>query len=161
VPGIARLGPDPLAEDFTLPRFAALLDGGRRQIKGVLRDQGTIAGIGNAYSDAIERSRGLPLRDLKAEKKSGLRVHGRTGEPCPVCGGHHPRGVLQRLLAAVLPHLPDRRQAPRRPPAVPSAQVTRAPTPGRRQRLVARRTTNLGLDAIVTQVPKRRRSVTW
>jgi formamidopyrimidine-DNA glycosylase len=23
---------------------------------------------------------------LKAEKKSGLRVHGRTGEPCPVCG---------------------------------------------------------------------------
>jgi formamidopyrimidine-DNA glycosylase len=121
VPGIARLGPDPLAEAFTLPRFAALLDGERRQIKGVLRDQRTIAGIGNAYSDeilhaarmspfklaanltrdetarlhaaigttlgdAVERSRGLPLRDLKAEKKSGLRVHGRTGEPCPVCG---------------------------------------------------------------------------
>ncbi|SFY42827.1 FPG and IleRS Zinc finger-containing protein [Streptomyces atratus] len=23
---------------------------------------------------------------LKAEKKSGMRVHGRTGEACPVCG---------------------------------------------------------------------------
>lgn len=22
----------------------------------------------------------------KAEKKTGLRVHGRTGVPCPVCG---------------------------------------------------------------------------
>lgn len=121
VPGIARLGPDPLGEDFTQEVFAGLLDGERRQIKGVLRDQSVIAGIGNAYSDeilhaakmspfklaatitpdevarlyevtgttladAVERSRGLPLRDLKAEKKSGLRVHGRKGEPCPVCG---------------------------------------------------------------------------
>jgi formamidopyrimidine-DNA glycosylase len=121
VPGIARLGPDPLAPEFTREVFAALLAGERRQIKGVLRDQSVIAGIGNAYSDeilhaarmspfklaarlseeevgllhdvlgstlreAVERSRGLPLRDLKAEKKSGLRVHGRKGEPCPVCG---------------------------------------------------------------------------
>ena len=29
---------------------------------------------------------GWPPGELKAEKKSGLRVHGRTGEPCPVCG---------------------------------------------------------------------------
>ncbi|NJP48402.1 Fpg/Nei family DNA glycosylase [Actinacidiphila epipremni] len=121
VPGVERLGPDPLAEGFTREVFAGLLEGERRQIKGVLRDQGVIAGIGNAYSDeilhaarmspfklaasltpeevtrlyelvgttltdAVERSRGLPLRDLKAEKKSGLRVHGRKGEPCPVCG---------------------------------------------------------------------------
>ncbi|WP_328913047.1 MULTISPECIES: Fpg/Nei family DNA glycosylase [unclassified Streptomyces] len=121
VPGIARLGPDPLAETFTPAAFAAMLDGERRQIKGVLRDQSVLAGIGNAYSDeilhaarmspfrlaaklsedevarlyaaigttladAVERSRGLPLRDLKSEKKSGLRVHGRKGEPCPVCG---------------------------------------------------------------------------
>jgi len=121
VPGIARLGPDPLSGTFTLDDFTTLLRGERRQIKGVLRDQSVLAGIGNAYSDeilhaarmspfklaanlgddevaalyaamgstlteAVERSRGLPLRDLKAEKKSGLRVHGRTGEPCPVCG---------------------------------------------------------------------------
>jgi formamidopyrimidine-DNA glycosylase len=36
--------------------------------------------------DAVERSAGLPAAGLKSEKKSGLRVHGRTGEPCPVCG---------------------------------------------------------------------------
>ena len=29
---------------------------------------------------------GLPAKGLKAEKRSGLAVHGRTGEPCPVCG---------------------------------------------------------------------------
>jgi len=36
--------------------------------------------------DAVERSAGLPAAGLKSEKKSGLRVHGRTGQPCPVCG---------------------------------------------------------------------------
>ncbi|MFJ3582317.1 Fpg/Nei family DNA glycosylase [Streptomyces sp. NPDC090127] len=121
VPGVARLGPDPLAEDFDLAAFSALLSGERRQIKGALRDQSLIAGIGNAYSDeilhaaktspfkptqnlteaetavlyealrttlreAVERSHGLAAGRLKAEKKSGLRVHGRTGEACPVCG---------------------------------------------------------------------------
>ncbi|MFB7709878.1 Fpg/Nei family DNA glycosylase [Streptomyces sp. NPDC056105] len=121
VPGIARLGPDPLADSFDEARFAALLEGERRQVKGALRDQSLIAGIGNAYSDeilhaakmspfklassltaddvsvlykalrdtlteAVERSRGVAAGRLKAEKKSGLRVHGRAGEKCPVCG---------------------------------------------------------------------------
>jgi formamidopyrimidine-DNA glycosylase len=36
--------------------------------------------------NAAERSEGLPASGLKSEKKSGLRVHGRTGQPCPVCG---------------------------------------------------------------------------
>ncbi|MEV7631471.1 DNA-formamidopyrimidine glycosylase family protein [Microbacterium sp. NPDC089318] len=53
VPGIARLGPDPLDPSFTRDAFAALLAGRRIQIKGLLRDQGLIAGIGNAYSDEI------------------------------------------------------------------------------------------------------------
>lgn len=35
---------------------------------------------------AVERSKDLPAGELKAEKKSGLSVHGRTGQPCPVCG---------------------------------------------------------------------------
>ena len=121
VPGIARLGPDPLADAFTEEVFAAILTtAGRAQIKGVLRNQGVIAGIGNAYSDeilhaakmspfkpaamsddevtrlfaamqstlreAIARADGLAASELKREKKSGLQVHGRTGEPCPVCG---------------------------------------------------------------------------
>ena len=122
VPGVARLGPDPLADDFTVGALQRILDSaGRGQLKGVLRDQSIIAGIGNAYSDellhaarlspfkpaatlgpdevatlhetigtvlgeAVARSRGLAASDLKAEKKTGLRVHGRTGQPCPVCG---------------------------------------------------------------------------
>jgi len=121
VPGIARLGPDPLAEGFTLDTLAGILQSaGRAQIKGVLRNQSIIAGIGNAYSDeilhaarmspfkpaslsteetarlfhamqgtlreAIARADGVAASELKKEKKSGLRVHGRTGEACPVCG---------------------------------------------------------------------------
>ncbi|WP_433220600.1 Fpg/Nei family DNA glycosylase [Microtetraspora malaysiensis] len=121
VPGIVSLGPDPLAADFTPEALGAILAGSRTQIKGLLRDQKVIAGIGNAYSDevlhvarmspfkiagtlteaqvaelheaivttlrdAVERAGGLAAKDLKAEKKSGLRVHGRTGEKCGVCG---------------------------------------------------------------------------
>ena len=36
--------------------------------------------------DAVERSRGLAMSELKGEKKSNMAVHGRTGEKCPVCG---------------------------------------------------------------------------
>ncbi|MGV1037344.1 MAG: DNA-formamidopyrimidine glycosylase family protein [Candidatus Nanopelagicales bacterium] len=54
VPGIERLGPDPLAPEFTQDVFDAILDdAGGKQIKGVLRSQSIIAGIGNAYSDEI------------------------------------------------------------------------------------------------------------
>ena len=118
---VARLGPDPLGDTFTEEQFAAILAAnGRSQIKGVLRNQSVIAGIGNAYSDeilhaakmspfkpasmapdevsrlydamqqtlrdAVSRADGLAASELKAEKKSNLQVHGRTGEPCPVCG---------------------------------------------------------------------------
>jgi formamidopyrimidine-DNA glycosylase len=121
VPGVATLGPDPLAADFTLDTLSGLLAGRRTQIKGVLRDQSIIAGIGNAYSDevlhvakmspfkiaasltpedvavlfdaikttlgeAVKRSAGLAAADLKGEKKSSLRVHGRAGQECPACG---------------------------------------------------------------------------
>jgi formamidopyrimidine-DNA glycosylase len=122
VPGVARLGLDPLTPEFTLEAFAAILAaGGRAQIKGVLTDQSLIAGVGNAYSDevlwaaklspfkpasnltpeeagrlweaigttlreAMLRASGLATNKLKAEKKAGLSVHGRTGLPCPRCG---------------------------------------------------------------------------
>ncbi|MFI6602927.1 Fpg/Nei family DNA glycosylase [Nonomuraea sp. NPDC050536] len=121
VPGIATLGPDPLGEAFTVEVLKGILGGSRTQIKGLLRDQKVIAGIGNAYSDevlhaakmspfkiassltdaqvadlheaivttlrdAVERAHGLAAKDLKAEKKSGLRVHNRAGQPCDVCG---------------------------------------------------------------------------
>jgi formamidopyrimidine-DNA glycosylase len=52
--GVARLGPEPLDASFTIDVFRGILKAqGRAQIKGVLRNQSTIAGIGNAYSDEI------------------------------------------------------------------------------------------------------------
>ena len=54
VPGIATLGPEPMSDEFTVEVLGGILkDAGRKQLKGVLRHQGTIAGIGNAYSDEI------------------------------------------------------------------------------------------------------------
>ena len=40
----------------------------------------------HVLGEAVERSRDVPAAGLKSEKKSGLRVHGRTGEACPECG---------------------------------------------------------------------------
>jgi formamidopyrimidine-DNA glycosylase len=54
IPGIASLGPDPLDDAFTIDVLGGILQAaGRAQVKGVLRHQGTIAGIGNAYSDEL------------------------------------------------------------------------------------------------------------
>ena len=121
MPGIARLGIDPLDPAFTPEVLAGLLAGVRGQVKGVLTDQSVLAGVGNAYSDevlwemrmspfkpasslkaedverlhavlvdtlrgAVGRAEGLAAKALKAEKKSGLNVHGRAGLPCPRCG---------------------------------------------------------------------------
>lgn len=121
VPGIPRLGPDPLDPSFDRDTLAGLLAGRRTQIKGVLRDQAIIAGVGNAYSDeilhaakmspyalassldeadvdrlyaamtatlteALAEASGKPPADLKDAKRRGMQVHGRRGEPCPVCG---------------------------------------------------------------------------
>ena len=76
VPGIATLGPDPLTDDFTLERFRDILaKEGRKQLKGVLRHQGTIAGIGNAYSDEIlHAARMSPFKpaDLTEEESTVL-----------------------------------------------------------------------------------------
>lgn len=40
----------------------------------------------DVLSDALRRSEGVAAGGLKKEKKSGMRVHGRTGEACPACG---------------------------------------------------------------------------
>ncbi|MGJ6980558.1 Fpg/Nei family DNA glycosylase [Aestuariimicrobium soli] len=122
VPMIATLGPDPMSADFAQADFDAVLArAGRAQLKGVLRDQRVLAGIGNAYSDeilhaarlspftpassldeparqhllgvlrevlaeAMAHSSGLKASQLKDSKRSSMAVHGRTGQPCPVCG---------------------------------------------------------------------------
>ena len=121
VPAVAKLGPDPADPAFTRADFDAAVAGRRKQVKAVLQDQESLAGIGNAYSDeilfaarlspighaaaltpdeldrlfeatvgvisgAIEAQRGVPLAGLKEAKVAAMRVHGRAGEPCPVCG---------------------------------------------------------------------------
>jgi len=53
VPGIARLGTDPLSEAFTPEVLAELTAGARQRLKTFLTDQAVLAGIGNAYSDEI------------------------------------------------------------------------------------------------------------
>ncbi len=40
----------------------------------------------SVLTDAVGRSVGQGAAMLKGEKRSGLRVHARTGLPCPVCG---------------------------------------------------------------------------
>jgi formamidopyrimidine-DNA glycosylase len=77
VEGIARLGPDPLSDDFTAEALGKILDAaGRAQIKGVLRHQGTIAGIGNAYSDEILHAAKMspfkPASSMTAEERQFL-----------------------------------------------------------------------------------------
>jgi formamidopyrimidine-DNA glycosylase len=121
VPGIVTLGPDPLDPAFDVAALARIFDGSRQQIKGLLRDQSVLAGVGNAYSDevlhaarlspyaiagklteaevdrlwtamrtvlteAVEAASGKPAKELKDAKRAGMRVHGRAGLACPVCG---------------------------------------------------------------------------
>ncbi|MGD8215374.1 Fpg/Nei family DNA glycosylase [Aestuariimicrobium sp. Y1814] len=119
---VRTLGPDPTEESFSADDFDRVLTAaGRAQLKGVLKDQRLLAGIGNAYSDeilhvarlspfhpcssltreqrdellgtirsvlaeAVEATHGLGAEKLKDSKRATMRVHGRTGEPCPVCG---------------------------------------------------------------------------
>jgi len=42
--------------------------------------------IVSVVSEAAERASGLAASELKGDKKRAMRVHGRTGEECPVCG---------------------------------------------------------------------------
>jgi formamidopyrimidine-DNA glycosylase len=37
-------------------------------------------------TDAVTRTGDVDIAALKPDKKSHMAVHGRTGEPCPVCG---------------------------------------------------------------------------
>jgi formamidopyrimidine-DNA glycosylase len=66
---LARLSPFKLAANLTDDELARLHDA-----------------IGSVLRDAVTRSVGQQAATLKAEKRSGLQVHGRTGLPCPVCG---------------------------------------------------------------------------
>lgn len=122
VPAIAKLGPDAADPAFSREMLQSALGGRRKQLKALLQEQETLAGIGNAYSDeilfaarlsptahaaslsdeavmglwaalhdtltaAVIARRGVPIAEQKAAKVAAMRVHGRTGEPCPGCDG--------------------------------------------------------------------------
>ncbi|MEL4317787.1 DNA-formamidopyrimidine glycosylase family protein [Leifsonia sp. YIM 134122] len=122
VPAVAKLGPDPADPAFSREDFDGAVVGRRKQVKAVLQEQESLAGIGNAYSDeilhaakvspvvhaasldadaldrlfdatvatitgAISDRRGVAIAKLKETKVAAMRVHGRAGETCPVCGG--------------------------------------------------------------------------
>lgn len=122
VSAVRKLGPDPMSPSYTRADFERATAGRRKQLKALLQEQESIAGIGNAYSDevlhrarlgptthaaalddeekerlydairaelteATRSRRGIPISRLKEAKAASMRVHGRTGEPCPVCGG--------------------------------------------------------------------------
>jgi formamidopyrimidine-DNA glycosylase len=44
------------------------------------------AALRQVLTDAVARSVGQRAAELKGEKRAGLRVHARTGLPCPICG---------------------------------------------------------------------------
>ena len=60
---VGRLGPEPLAPDFTAERLYQMLLKHRRQLKPLLMDQSFLAGMGNIYTDeALHLARLHPLR---------------------------------------------------------------------------------------------------
>jgi formamidopyrimidine-DNA glycosylase len=66
---VAKLSPFATAGKLTAAQLSALHDA-----------------MISVLTDAVSRSVGQGAAMLKGEKRSGLRVHARTGLPCPVCG---------------------------------------------------------------------------
>jgi formamidopyrimidine-DNA glycosylase len=66
---VARLSPFALTHRLTEEQLTTLYEA-TRQVE----------------TDAVARSVGQRAAELKGEKRAGLRVHARTGLPCPVCG---------------------------------------------------------------------------
>jgi formamidopyrimidine-DNA glycosylase len=66
---VAKLSPFATAGKLTAGQLSALHDA-----------------MVSVLTDAVSRSVGQQAATLKGEKRSGLRVHDRTGLPCPVCG---------------------------------------------------------------------------
>lgn len=66
---LARLSPFKAASSLAGPEVVGLRDA-----------------VVSVLTEALERSAGKPASELKDSKRSGMRVHARTGLPCPACG---------------------------------------------------------------------------
>jgi formamidopyrimidine-DNA glycosylase len=76
-PGLASLGIDALAKEFTLARFRELLAPSARSLKDFLLDQTRVAGLGNIYScESLWHARLDPRRRAKSLKpEEARRLH--------------------------------------------------------------------------------------
>ncbi len=94
IEGVARLGPDPFGSEFTREAFESIIEAHpRSQLKGMLRDQSVIAGIGNAYSDEI-----LHVAKMSPFKPVGEPQAGRTrpgGRSCVSTLGRRRRALAR------------------------------------------------------------------
>ncbi len=106
----SSLGPEPLADDFTVARLARALTGRARMLKPLLLDQTIVAGLGNIYTDEALHRAGLhPLRRadqlrgaelerlheaIRAVLEEGIRRQGTTIDWI------YPSGQMQEYLQA-------------------------------------------------------------
>jgi formamidopyrimidine-DNA glycosylase len=97
IPGLRRLGAEPLARDFAPALFARLLQSSKRPLKLFLLDQAKIAGIGNIYSnEAMWRARLNPQRPAnRLNPAEARRLHRATV------------AILRRALECCLHPAPD------------------------------------------------------
>jgi len=77
LPPIARLGVDPIAEDFPRPHLRQLVRATSQTLKPFLLDQTKVAGIGNIYADEIlHRARLRPDRSANTvDAAATWRLH--------------------------------------------------------------------------------------
>lgn len=100
-PLLAKLGPEPLGNDFNEPHLIAALKGRNTPIKSALLDQRIVAGLGNIYvCETLYRARISPLR------RAGALSAKRAASLVPII-----RDVLGDAITAGGSSLRDFRQA--------------------------------------------------
>ncbi len=80
IAGIGNAYSDEILHTAKLSPFATAAKLTEAQLAGLQ------AAMVSVLTDAVQRSVGQQVATLKGEKRSGMRVHARTGLPCPVCG---------------------------------------------------------------------------
>ena len=80
IAGIGNAYSDEILHVAKLSPFATA---GKLDAEAVDRLHAAMSGV---LTDAVHRAVGQDAARLKGEKRSGMRVHARTGLPCPVCG---------------------------------------------------------------------------
>ncbi|MEZ0385171.1 zinc finger domain-containing protein [Mycobacterium sp. pW045] len=78
--GIGNAYSDEILHTARLSPFATAAKLSEEQVAGLHQAMQAV------LADAVTRSVGQQTATLKGEKRSGMRVHARTGLPCPVCG---------------------------------------------------------------------------